>query len=143
MDITERKRIEEELQQRSAELQTMNKELEAFSYSVSHDLRAPLRAIDGFSRIMVEDFQDSLSAEARQYLQHISEASAQMGQLIEDMLRLSRITRVELHLSPVNLSEMAAVIVHEIKKREPARRVKIIIEDDLSTTADERLLRVA
>lgn len=143
MDITERKRIEEELQQRSAELQTMNRELEAFSYSVSHDLRAPLRAIDGFSHIMLEDYKDSLPAEGGQYLQHIAEASAQMGQLIDDMLRLSRITRVELRLYPVDLSQMAAAIVQDIKTREPARKVKIVIEDSLSAVADERLLHVA
>lgn len=142
MNITERKRMEEELQQRSTELQAANKELEAFSYSVSHDLRAPLRAIDGFSHIIVEDFKDTIPADANQYLQRISEASAQMGQLIDDMLRLSRITRAELHLTPVNLSEMAASIIHDLESREPLRKIKIIIESDLSVMGDERLLRV-
>jgi PAS domain S-box-containing protein len=143
MNITERKRMEEELQQRSIELQAANKELEAFSYSVSHDLRAPLRAIDGFSHIVVEDFKGSIPAEANQYLQRISEASAQMGQLIDDMLRLSRITRTELHLYKVNLSEMATSIITELQNREPARKIKITVENDLSTMGDERLLRVA
>ncbi len=136
MNITERKRIEEELQ-------AMNKELEAFSYSVSHDLRAPLRAVDGFSHILMEEFKDTIPAEANQYLQHISEASTHMGQLIDDLLRLSRITRAELHLHPVNLSEMAASIMNELISREPERRIKITIEPDLSTIGDERLLQVA
>ena len=135
--------MEEELQQRTIELQTMNKELEAFSYSVSHDLRAPLRAVDGFSHILIEDFKDAIPAEANQYLQRISDASANMGQLIDDMLRLSRITRAELHLRPVNLSEMAASIMNELISREPKRKIKITIEADLSIIGDERLLQVA
>jgi len=143
MNITERKRMEEELQQRSIELQAANKELEAFSYSVSHDLRAPLRAIDGFSRIVQEDFKDSIPADAALFLRRISDASAQMRQLIDDMLRLSRITRAELNFYPVNLSELAASIINEFESREPIREIKVTIEKDLSTTGDEGLLRVA
>ncbi len=143
MDITERKRIEEELRQRSAELQATNKELEAFSYSISHDLRAPLRAIDGFTRIIAEDFKENIPPEANPYFKHISEASAQMGQLIDDLLRLSRITRIELRPYPVNLSELVVTIIHDLQNREPERKIKVTIEGGLSATGDERLLRVA
>ncbi|MGC1375435.1 MAG: GAF domain-containing protein [Anaerolineales bacterium] len=143
MNITERKRMEEELQQRSTELQATNKELEAFSYSISHDLRAPLRAIDGFARIIAEDFKETFPAEAAPYFQHISDASTQMGQLIDDLLRLSRVTRVELRLFPVNLSELAASLISDLQSREPTRQIKVTIEDGLVTTGDERLLRVA
>ncbi len=143
MNITERKRMEEELKLRSAELQATNKELEAFSYSISHDLRAPLRAIDGFTRIIAEDFKGAFPPEANPYFQHIADASAQMGQLIDDMLRLSRITRVELRRFPVDLSELAALIVSDLRSREPSRKIKISIETGLATTGDERLLRVA
>jgi PAS domain S-box-containing protein len=143
MNITERKRIEEELRQRSAELQATNKELEAFSYSISHDLRAPLRAIDGFTRIIAEDFRDSIPPEANPYFKHISDASAQMGQLIDDMLRLSRITRVELRPYMVDLSELAFAIIHDLQNREPERKIKITIQPHLTTTGDERLLKLA
>lgn len=143
MNITERKRIEEELRQRSAELQATNKELEAFSYSISHDLRAPLRAIDGFTRIIAEDFRDSIPPEANPYFKHISDASAQMGQLIDDMLRLSRITRVELRPYTVDLSELAFAIIHDLQNREPDRKIKISIQPHLTTTGDERLLKLA
>jgi light-regulated signal transduction histidine kinase (bacteriophytochrome) len=143
MNITERKRMEEELQQRSAELQASNKELEAFSYSISHDLRAPLRAIDGFTRIIAEDFKGAFPPEANPYFQHISDASIQMGQLIDDMLRLSRITRIELRPFSVNLSELAASVISDLQSREPTRKIKVTIEPGLTTTGDERLLRVA
>ncbi len=143
IDITERVRMEAELRQRSAELETTNKELEAFSYSVSHDLRAPLRAIDGFSRILMEDFRASLPSEAGPFLSRISTASHQMGQLIDDLLRLSRITRLELHENTVDLSALVKLILDEIKDREPERKVDIQIEDGLTTSGDERLLRVA
>ena len=140
-DITERKRMEEELNQRSLDLQAANKELEAFSYSVSHDLRAPLRAIDGFSRILRENF--SLEDEAAQFLQKISEASLNMGQLIDDILRLSRITRAELRANQVDLGELAQSVLAELRSREPERQIKVEIQTNLYTWGDERLLRVA
>ncbi len=143
MNITERKQMEEELRQRSLELQATNKELEAFSYSISHDLRAPLRAIDGFTRIIAEDFKDAIPPEANPYFKHISDASAHMGQLIDDMLRLSRITRVELRLYQVDLSGLVAHIINDLQNREPDRKIKVTIESGLSVTGDERLLRVA
>lgn len=140
-DITERKRMEEELNQRSLDLQAANKELEAFSYSVSHDLRAPLRAIDGFSRILRESL--SLPEEAEKYLQKISEASLNMGQLIDDILRLSRITRAELRANQVDLGELAQSILAELRAREPERQLTVEIQTNLFTWGDERLLRVA
>lgn len=143
MNITSRKRMEEELRQRSADLQAANKELEAFSYSVSHDLRAPLRAIDGFSHIITEEFKDAFPPEAGQYFQYISDAAAQMSQLIDDLLRLSRITRTELRRYSLDLGQLAASIIDDLRRREPDRPVNVLIEEDLSVTGDERLLRVA
>lgn len=143
MDITERKRIEEELHERSLELQASNRELEAFSYSVSHDLRAPLRAIDGFSRILLDDYAEHLHTDTSHYLQRISEAARQMGRLIDDILRLSRITRSELHTSQVDLSALADSILTELLSREPERKLKIEIQSGLIVAGDERLLRVA
>jgi PAS domain S-box-containing protein len=143
MDITERKHMEEELHQRSAELQAANHELEAFSYSVSHDLRAPLRAIDGFSRILMQDYKEILPGDASQHLQRISTASLHMGQLIDDMLRLSRITRSELHENQVNLSELAELILGELASLEPERNVSIEIQAGMMVMGDERLLHVA
>jgi PAS domain S-box-containing protein len=143
MDITERKMIEEELHARSLELQAANRELEAFSYSVSHDLRAPLRAIDGFSRILMDDYKEQLSSDAGLYLQRISEAAQHMGQLIDDILRLSRITRTELHTNQVDLSWLAESIMAELVNREPERQIQIEIQSGLIANGDERLLRVA
>ena len=143
MDITERKHTEEQLHQRSLELQAANRELEAFSYSVSHDLRAPLRAIDGFSRILLQDYTEHLPTDARRHLQRISEASLNMGQLIDDILRLSRITRSELHANHVDLSALAESIIKELRNREPDRKVQTEIQPGLTTAGDERLLRVA
>jgi PAS domain S-box-containing protein len=143
IDITERKRIEEDLRQRSAELQATNRELEAFSYSVSHDLRAPLRAVDGFSRILKEDFGQHLPEAAKPILDRISDASHQMGQLIDDMLRLSRITRAELHENPVNLSGLVHSILNDLQLRDPGRDITLDIDENLQAKGDERLLRVA
>jgi len=143
LDITERRRMEDELRARTIELQASNRELESFSYSVSHDLRAPLRALDGFSRILLDDFYDSLPDDGKSHLNRIREAAQQMSQLIDDMLRLSRITRAEMRHDQVNLAEIASRIVDSLKTHEPERAVTVNIQDNLLAQGDEGLLRMA
>lgn len=148
-DITERKRSEEkvrilheQLATRARDLEEANRELEAFSYSVSHDLRAPLRSIDGFSRILTEDYYDQLDEEGRENLRTICAASQRMGQLIDDLLQLARITRDEIHRAPVDLSSLACEVMEDLKKGEPERRVEWVVEPNMMAEGDARLLRI-
>lgn len=143
LDITDRKRTEEELRQRSAELQASNRELEAFSYSVSHDLRAPLRAIDGFTRILMDDFASQIPEEGMLFLQRTRSAAQNMGQLIDDLLRLSRITRAEINRQWIDLGAIARAILEELQSAEPHRSAEIFVETPLKLRGDDRLLRVA
>jgi signal transduction histidine kinase len=135
--------LESRVQQRTAQLESANRELEAFCYSVSHDLRAPLRAIDGFSQALIEDFPDSVPEEARRYLGKIRFSAGRMGQLIEDLLNLSKVSRGALERSSVNLSGVAAEVASELQQREPARAVEVSIWEEMVVDGDARLLRVA
>ena len=139
----ELERANEELERRGAELEAVNRELESFSYSVSHDLRAPLRVIDGFSHALLEDYSGKLDAEGEDYLRRVRAASQQMGQLIDDLLLLSRVTRTDIRREPVDLSAMARSIIEELRASEPERRVEFTVAEKLSALGDGRLLRIA
>jgi PAS domain S-box-containing protein len=134
-DVTERRRAEEEIR-------ALNQELEAFSYSVSHDLRAPLRAIDGFSQALLEDCGDRLDEQGRDHLRRVRAATQRMAQLIDDMLTLSRVTRAELRREIVDLSKLAEEIAAELRRADPDRTAEVEIEPGLVAAGDPRLLRV-
>jgi signal transduction histidine kinase len=135
--------LNRELLRHVAELQESNRELDAFSYTVSHDLRAPLRAIDGFSLVLLDDYADKLDDEGRDYLQRLHAASQRMTQLIEDLLNLSRAGRIELVRAEVDLSDLARDIAEELRKTQPERDVDFVIAQGLRVSGDGRLLRVA
>lgn len=155
-DITARKQTEEalrrqaqeverqrgELARSNVELTAANKEIESFSYSVSHDLRAPLRSIDGFSVALLEDCADKLDAKGKEYLYRMRAATQRMGVLIDDLLDLARVTRVEMRRERVDLSTMAKSIITELASAHPERNAKIQIEQSLETTGDSHLLRI-
>jgi len=125
------------------ELERKNKELEAFSYSVSHDLRAPLRSIDGFSQAFLEDYADRVDAKGQGYLRRVGSAAQRMGELIDDMLQLSRVGRVEMRREETDLSDLARLVVAELRKHEPDRNIDVEIGDGLVAEADPRLMRIA
>jgi PAS domain S-box-containing protein len=134
--------LEELVESRTAELQRMNDELEAFSYSVSHDLRAPLRSINGFSSILFDDYQDSLDESGLHYLSIIQDSSRKMGHLIEDLLNLSRISRREILKSKVNLSELAQIISIDVLSQFPDRNIEVVIKPDIFAWADRNLMKI-
>jgi PAS domain S-box-containing protein len=147
-DITERKQSEEqlkmamlELKLSSAQLKATNKELESFSYSVSHDLRAPLRSIDGFSQALLEDYAPLLDETARDYLNRMRNASQKMGELIDGILNLSRLTRGDMHRETVDLSKMAQEIYQRLHETNPDRVVQFVAEKDLKVNGDPQMLR--
>lgn len=149
-DITERKQAEQrivtlntELKQNLWELETANRELETFSYSVSHDLRAPLRSIAGFSQVLAEDYMGTLDDEGQDALTRILKATAKMGQLIDDMLNLSRVSRFEMQHENVNLSNIAGQIADRLAKVQPERRVRFANSEGIDVQGDEHLLTVA
>jgi PAS domain S-box-containing protein len=138
-----RNHLEELVEQRTKALAAANKELEAFSYSVSHDLRAPLRSVDGFSQVLLEDYAEKLDTAGKQYLGRIRKATQNMSNLIDDLLNLSKLTRSEVKTQPVNLSELATEIVQELQAIEPAREVAIQVMPNMITDADPKLIRLA
>ena len=152
-DITDRKRAEEEVRrlnaeleqrvrERTAELEASTRELDAFAYSVSHDLRAPLRSLEGFSQLLLEDYGDRLDDEGRQYLGRIKANAARMAQMIDDLLNLSRATRAHMIRDRTDLSAMSADIIAELRCLEPARQVSVHVDDGLVTYGDPHLIRL-
>jgi PAS domain S-box-containing protein len=135
--------LEERVRQRTQELEATNHELEAFSYSVSHDLRAPLRSIDGFSHILLEEYSDKLDADGCNFLERVRNASQHMGHLIDALLQLSRVTRSEMRVEPVDLSQLAAEIAETLRPAGGERPVKLDIVPGLKVKGDPRLLHVA
>ena len=134
--------LEQHVAERTAQLLIVNKELEAFSYSVSHDLRAPLRGIDGFSQALLEDYDDKLDESGKSMLHRVRVASQRMARLIDDLLNLSRITRHEIRAEPVDLSLLARSIVNDLQRTQPQRRAIFEITEGLIAYGDPRLLRI-
>ncbi len=135
--------LEHRVQERTTELNNINKELEAFSYSVSHDLRAPLRAIDGFSQALLEDYGDKLDSFGQDHLQRVRLAAQRMSTLIDDLLNLSRVTRSEIHREKLDISAVVKSIAEELQRTAPDRKVTFVITEGLTADGDSRLLRVA
>ena len=153
MDISERKKaerkiqelneqLEQRVQDRTAQLESANKELEAFAYSVSHGLRAPLRGIDGWSLALFEDYQSQLDARAHQYIERVRSETQRMGHLIDDLLQLSRVTRTDMQMTEVNLSEVAETVVDRLRKEYPERQIDIHIQPGLKVRADLALMEI-
>jgi PAS domain S-box-containing protein len=132
-----------ELTHRATQLEETNKELAAFSYSVSHDLRSPLRGIDGFSQALEEDYAEKLDDEGRNFLFRIRAAARRMGELIDDLLKLSKITRAEMRRVPVDLTALSKTIAADLERRDPKRQVQWEIADGLTAQGDPQLLCVA
>jgi signal transduction histidine kinase len=136
-------RASKDLEDANRELEGTNRELEAFSYSVSHDLRAPLRAIDGFSQILQEDYEHVLDEEAMDYLGRVRAASGHMATLIDDLLDLSRVGRRPLRRERVDLASLAKEIVDELKASQPEREVEFVAQENITAWGDASLLKVA
>jgi PAS domain S-box-containing protein len=135
--------LEQRVRDRTAQLEAANKELEAFAYSVSHDLRAPLRTMDGFSAALLSQYRDQLDEQGQHYLERIRKASRRMGQLIDDMLTLSRVTRYELSRQQVDLSAVTREIAADLQAQDPQRQVEFVIAEGLAAEADPHLLHIA
>jgi PAS domain S-box-containing protein len=149
-DVTERRRAEREieelnvaLQRRATELEVANRELESFSYSVSHDLRAPLRTIDGFSQALLEDYREQLPGDAQHFLERVRVAAQRMAKLIDDLLELSRISRIPVERKPIDMSALAQGIATELQQAEPERKVEFDISPRMKGNGDPALLRIA
>ena len=147
IDITARKRIEGALrearklaEERARHMDLINKELESFSYSIAHDLRAPLRSINGFSTALREDYSEKLDEQGTRYLERIQRNATNMGDLIDDLLRLAKISQSELNLQSVNLSQLSERIIDFMREADPARDITVNIEKNLTARADPNLL---
>lgn len=152
-DITEQKHAQEEIRQlnreleqrvkdRTMQLEASNQELEAFAYSVSHDLRAPLRGIDGWSMALLEDYGPKLDGQGQQYLKRVRMETQRMGCLIDDLLKLSRLSRVEMQRESVDLTSMAHAIAARLKETEPTRNLEFVIQEGLIAGGDAHLLEI-
>jgi PAS domain S-box-containing protein len=148
-DVSDRRAVESQinalnadLERRVAELAAVNRELESFSYSVSHDLRAPLRSIDGFSQALLEEYGDILAGEGQDYLRRVRAATQRMGELIDDLLNLARVTRREMRSEPVDLSALAHTIAAQLQRNEPDRTVTVSVQEGLVARGDPQLLRL-
>lgn len=135
--------LEERVAERTRLLESANRELEAFAYSISHDLRAPLRAMDGFSNALLAEYSQHFDERGRHYLERIQASSQRMGQLINDLLDLSRVSRGELHVQEVDLSALARMVAATLQEQDPNRQVEWVIADDLSAIMDPRLVQIA
>ena len=134
--------LEHRVESRTAELATLNTELEAFSYSVSHDLRAPLRAIDGFSKAILDEYGETLDQQACRYLERVRRGSQKMSRLIDDLIDLSGINRLALRKEPISLTELARSVIADLQETDPSRKVAIEIADGLSACGDSRLITI-
>ncbi len=141
-DITHRKRLQQELADAKNAAEAANRELESFSYSVAHDLRAPLRSIDGFSQLLLDECGEALGGEGRRYLTLVRDSTQRMAQLIDDLLQLSRVTRSELDRQTVDLSALATAAFERLAAGAPERRAEVCVEPDLRASGDARLLAI-
>ena len=141
-EIAERQRVEAALRRAAAAAAAAHRELEAVSYSVAHDLRAPLRSIDGFSQALLEDCGDRVTEEGKTYLAYVRESAQQMAQLIDDLLGLSRVNRAELRKTRVDLAEIARSVLARLRREHPDRQVEQVVPDLVAAVGDERLLGV-
>ena len=139
----ENKRLLQSIRKQAQELETANRELEAFAYSVSHDLKGPLQAISGFSRLLLEGYREALDPAAHQYLKFIQGETQRMSEITEDLLALARVTGAEIRSGPLDLSAIAAGIVAELARRHPERRCTVEIQPGLTARGDARLLTIA
>jgi signal transduction histidine kinase len=134
--------LERRVRERTSELQTLNEELEAFSYSVAHDLRAPLRSIDGLSRAVIEDCAEQLPPTGREYLERVRAAAGRMGLLIDALLSLARVRRFDLKREPLDLSALATTVIDGLREAEPHRLIHTVVEPGLAAHADRRLVEI-
>ena len=134
--------LEQRVKERTAQLEASNKELENFAYSISHELRSPLRAMSGFSEILLRDYESRLDEKGGHYLKRIFSAAERMGQLIDDLLHLAKVTRMKLAYEKVDLSQVAQELMGELKKSEPERRVQFCAAEGLTAQGDAELIKV-
>jgi len=141
-EITERARAEEALRHAKAAVEEASHELEAFSYSVAHDLRAPLRSIDGFSQALLDDCAERLDSEGKTYLAYVRESAQHMAQLIDDLLSLSRVSRADLHRTPIDLAAIARTVFTNLQRSQPKRKVDFVTPEAVAGHGDARLIGV-